>query len=62
MRDIRIELNHYPYIKQYVAMVLYTDINGESASICYYPAGKRAAMKLLKALEVQYNVQGTFNA
>ena len=61
MSNIRIEMNYYPYIKYYGAMVLYTDANGESASISYYPAGKKEAMKLLKALEAQYNVKGTAN-
>lgn len=61
MKDISIEMNHYPYIKQYVAMVLYTNAEGESASVCYYPIGKRAATKLLQALEAQYKVQGTIN-
>jgi hypothetical protein len=61
MSNIKIEMNHYPYIKQYVAMVLYTNASGESASICYYPNGKREAAKLLKALEMQYKVKGSIN-
>jgi hypothetical protein len=61
MSNIRIELNYYKASKQYVAMVLYTNTDGESASVCYYPAGKRAATKLLQALEAQYKVQGTIN-
>jgi hypothetical protein len=61
MQDIRVELNYYATVKQYVAMVLYTNTEGESASVCYYPQGKRAATKLLQALETQYKVQGTIN-
>ena len=61
MSNIRIALNYYQAAKEYVAMVLYTNADGESASICYYPVGKRAATKLLQALEVQYKVQGTIN-
>ena len=54
-------MNYYKQPKQYVAMVLYTDINNESASVCYYPHSKREAMRLLKALEAQYDVKGTVN-
>ena len=61
MKDIKVEMNYYKQAKQYVAMVLYTDVNGESASICYYPNGKREATKLLKALEAQYSVKGSIN-
>ena len=62
MSNIRVEMNYYKQSKQYVAMVLYTDMDKERASVCYYPDGKREATKLFKALEAQYNVEGTINA
>ncbi|OLE53470.1 MAG: hypothetical protein AUG51_12975 [Acidobacteria bacterium 13_1_20CM_3_53_8] len=61
MSNIRVEVNCYKQSKQYVAMVLYTDMNNETASVCYYPTGKREATRILKALEAQYNVEGIIN-
>lgn len=61
MRNIKVEVNYYKQTKKFAAMVLYTNADNESASICYYPSNKREARKLLLALELQYKVEGVKN-
>ncbi len=62
MTNIRIEMNFYRVVNEWVVMVLFNDdAENVSSSICQYPSGKREAKKVLKSLETQYGVQGTIN-